>query len=82
MRGPSLHTPVRKIPISYLQMEEHMSGPAYLLRHNDHIIDGKKKTFHPVTYMSSLFRGNHIDSTASTKEENAIYIFIKMFSFT
>ena len=49
---------------------------------HDHIIEGKERTIlHPITYMSSLFRGSQLNWATHTKEAYAIYMSVKKLSF-
>ena len=45
-------------------------------------INGKeKKVLHPITYMSQLFKGSHLNWASLTKEAYAIYMSIKKLAY-
>ena len=53
-----------------------------LTQEKTHIFEGKEtKILHPITYMSGLFRGSHINLACITKEAYAIYMSIKKLTY-
>ena len=45
---------------------------------HSHVIDGKERTtLHPITYVSSLFRGSQLNWAALTKDTYVIYMSVQ-----
>ena len=53
-----------------------------LTQEKTHTFEEKEtKILHPITYMSGLFRGSHINWACLTKEDDAIYMSIKKLAY-
>ena len=66
----------------YSQIASKYAWACVLTQEKTHQIEGKEvKILHPITYMSSLFRGRQLNWACLTKEAYAIYMSIKKLAY-
>ena len=82
MTEPILTYPDPSLPYVLFTDASKYAGACVLTQEKTHMIEEKEvKILHPITYMSSLFRGSQINWACLTKEAYAIYMSIKKLAY-
>ena len=82
MIEPILTYPDPNLPYVLFTDASKYAWACVLTQENTHMVERKEvKLLHPITYMSGLFRGSHMNWACLTKEAYAIYISIKKLTY-
>ena len=82
MTEPILTYPDPSLPYVLFTDASKYAWACVLTQEKTHVVDDRKvQILHPITYMSGLFKGSHMNWACLTKEAYAIYMSIKKLAY-